>query len=834
MDPYYILPLVQTGFCTILAIVVLKGHFRSFVHRIFAIDMLVLAAYGGVIFSMRMSPDVEHALTWERFVVPLSSILSVLFYHFTVRFTGISIKKWLIPLLYYVWLVFIPLAAIDVVFTGMQIKPYGYAPVFGPVASFWWIYTYLIALMSLVTLIMGFRRADTAEYKNRIAYILIGLLVTFIGGIFDLLPVLGLPLYPGGIIATIVFCSLTTIAILKYNLLDINIVLRKSTVYLLTSAAAMAPVVGLFFLVTNILYESPIVPWLFIVLVIIIAFAFPGLWRVVQRRVDKWFFRDRYDYLRALQTFSWHSQSLTDSTQVGATTVQMIAGALRASNVYLLQPLSKKGDFRVTSSVNKVENEDNIFIKEKSALIKWLDRTGEVLLFHDIDIIPQLQNVVSEETELLRRLHAEFVAPLRSRTAQISGLLIVGRKITGQPYSVEEIRVVSTVSNQMAVTLDNIRLYEDIVEARENLETWLNGMSDSVMIVNADRTIQFMNQAAQKNFIACNEKTCQGILGLEDCINCPIPAIFNDEENPRNYTENRKILGREYEIATAPLLNPDGTRSIIKVFRDITERKRLEEEIIQAKVRIETLHESERLKTELLSMVSHELRTPLSVIKGNITALLGQKKWTLAEQRDFLSDINQETDYLARLVANLLDMSRIEAGEMQLDKDWYQISEILEWVDKALKTITRHHKIRISIQKDLPLVYVDRIRIGQVLVNFCENAAKYSAEGSTITIEAELADDSVVVSVIDTGTGIKLEDLERVFDRFYRTGGGHKSESGIGLGLSICRGIVETHGGRIWVESEVGKGSKFSFQLPIGEREGVGIGHGNKPGVRNI
>ncbi|MCK4274834.1 MAG: ATP-binding protein, partial [Dehalococcoidales bacterium] len=114
---------------------------------------------------------------------------------------------------------------------------------------------------------------------------------------------------------------------------------------------------------------------------------------------------------------------------------------------------------------------------------------------------------------------------------------------------------------------------------------------------------------------------------------------------------------------------------------------------------------------------------------------------------------------------------------------------------------------------------VDRVRVGQVLVNLCENAAKYSKKGRQVIIQAELCGDSVVISVRDDGEGISPQSLDKVFDRFYRVGSSESSEAGIGLGLSICRGIVEAHYGEIWAESEVGKGSKFSFSLPIGEKE---------------
>jgi K+-sensing histidine kinase KdpD len=163
-----------------------------------------------------------------------------------------------------------------------------------------------------------------------------------------------------------------------------------------------------------------------------------------------------------------------------------------------------------------------------------------------------------------------------------------------------------------------------------------------------------------------------------------------------------KIGNREYEVAVAFLSNPDGSMSIIEIFRDITERERLEEEIIQAEVRIESLRQSERLKTDLLSMVSHELRTPLAVIKGYTATLLrNRNKWSEQKLRDYLIDIDQETNYLNKLVGNLLDMSRIESGAMKLEKDWYPIFEILEWVDGALKTTTKSRKLQLMISSDV-------------------------------------------------------------------------------------------------------------------------------------
>ena len=236
--------------------------------------------------------------------------------------------------------------------------------------------------------------------------------------------------------------------------------------------------------------------------------------------------------------------------------------------------------------------------------------------------------------------------------------------------------------------------------------------------------------------------------------------------------------------------------------------------------------ESDAMKAQLLSTVSHELRTPLASIKGFATTLLRQDvKWDEATQRDFLRIIEEETDRLAEIIDNLLDMSQIEAGALRITKEPTQLRQMIREVVDEMRMRTEAHYFVVDLPAELPRVLVDPRRIRQVLHNLIGNAIKYS-KGGQITVACEVEGDHqgdlghVVVSVSDQGDGIPPQYLDRIFERFFQIDGAStRRVGGSGLGLSISRGIIEAHEGKIWVESVVGQGSTFRFTLPRASRE---------------
>jgi two-component system sensor histidine kinase KdpD len=246
----------------------------------------------------------------------------------------------------------------------------------------------------------------------------------------------------------------------------------------------------------------------------------------------------------------------------------------------------------------------------------------------------------------------------------------------------------------------------------------------------------------------------------------------------------------------------------------LIERARLRRESWQ----VEVLRRTDALRAALLSSVSHDLRTPLASIKAAASSLLQEDvQWDEEARRSFAVAIERESDRLDRLVENLLDMSRIEGGALQPEKEWYPVDELIHDVLGHIQPLLQGRTIHVSLPAEPPVVELDYLQIDQVLTNLIENAARYTPATSPIEIRVEVNGEQILVSIADRGPGIPPEDLERIFDKFYRVQRSPGDSRGSGLGLAVSRGLIETHGGRIWAENRQGGGAIFRFTLPLGE-----------------
>jgi two-component system sensor histidine kinase KdpD len=224
----------------------------------------------------------------------------------------------------------------------------------------------------------------------------------------------------------------------------------------------------------------------------------------------------------------------------------------------------------------------------------------------------------------------------------------------------------------------------------------------------------------------------------------------------------------------------------------------------------------ERLRNTLLSSVSHDLRTPLAAVTGAASSLLEDVQLPESARRDLTETIYEESERLNRLVGNLLDMTRLHSGAVRVSKEWQSLEEIIGSAIRRTHKPLKDHVVRTAVAEDLPLVPVDATLLEQVLVNLLENAAKYTPARSTITLSARREGDVATVEVADEGPGLRVDELEHLFDSFYRgTAGTTAARPGVGLGLAICQAIIAAHGGRIWADNRKPSGAVFRFTLPL-------------------
>jgi two-component system sensor histidine kinase KdpD len=242
-------------------------------------------------------------------------------------------------------------------------------------------------------------------------------------------------------------------------------------------------------------------------------------------------------------------------------------------------------------------------------------------------------------------------------------------------------------------------------------------------------------------------------------------------------------------------------------------------QLMDRSIRAAALEENEKLRTTLLSSLSHDLRTPLASITGAVTSLreLGDKM-SPPDRQDLLASIEEEAGRLSRFVKNLLDMSRIEAGALEVRRDWVDVADAIRAATQRIRKVFPDGKVAVSVAPNLPFIRADANLLQQVLFNLLDNAHKYGG-GAAVNVHARQEGVDVVVTVTDEGPGVKSADLERIFEKFYRGGRPDGRKAGTGLGLSICRGLVEAMGGTIMAQSPAlrRRGTRMILRFPAAE-----------------
>lgn len=400
------------------------------------------------------------------------------------------------------------------------------------------------------------------------------------------------------------------------------------------------------------------------------------------------------------------------------------------------------------------------------------------------------------------------------------GNLHIGDNESGADFTVEDEETLKMFAAQAAMAITNARRYGEEQRAKADLEAFLNTSPVGVLVLDA-RT---------REVVRINHEACR-IIGLQS-------GEENDSAGDLGMVEFRRMDGSVMQPDEVPIervlrtgetvyaeelviVRPSGDQ--VTTLINTTPIRSEDDQLVAVVATIQDitpLEELERLRNDFLGMVSHELRTPLTSIKGSAATVLGAPSpLDPAEIRQFFRIIEEQADHMRDLINNLLDLSRIEAGTLSVVAEPTDVADVIDRAKNAFLSGGYRNSIEVEVMPGLPRVAADGRRIVQVLHNLFSNASTYSREWSPIRVTARIHDAHVVVSVNDEGKGIASQHLPRLFTKFARIDTGEDARlSGHGLGLAICKGIVEAHGGRIWAESDgEGSGTKFTFTIPAAD-----------------
>jgi two-component system phosphate regulon sensor histidine kinase PhoR len=340
-----------------------------------------------------------------------------------------------------------------------------------------------------------------------------------------------------------------------------------------------------------------------------------------------------------------------------------------------------------------------------------------------------------------------------------------------------------------------------LTEERNRSAAILGSMVEGVAVVAGDERILYCNHAFEQ-ILELPEGSSQGKKLVEALRQVELVAavrqVLPGGEEVTGEVEVGTVRRRSFSVTAAPV-RAAGANSAVLVLHDITELRRLE-----------------RVRRDFVANVSHEFKTPLTAIQGFAETLLGGALDDKANRAHFVEIIREHARRLARLTDDLLKLSRIEAGRLELELRPVRVAALVNGCIETARFKAEAKGLRINVQlpEGLPPVYADGAQVGEVLQNLLDNAIQYTPQGGQIDVSATANPEGVTFTVADTGIGIPESELVRIFERFYRVDAARSREAGgTGLGLAIARHIVDAHGGRIWVESAVGQGSRFHFRI---------------------
>lgn len=491
--------------------------------------------------------------------------------------------------------------------------------------------------------------------------------------------------------------------------------------------------------------------------------------------------------------------------------VQRIAMILQAERIVIMFHDRDRGELIGIPPAYGVEEERLVHFRVRATqgISGQVFRETEPAIFHDASTDPRTQIDPFSLLHVQNGVTVPLVIEKRDEENRVIERNVIGvlhafNKRHGEDFNDEDVRLLERMAKNVGSIIANLQLYREVVEEREELLQTFESLTAGLVLVSPERRISQMNASARAIFGLGGDAIGKGIdetLKQGDLTALLEKALQGEETGTREVGLVIQGTDRIYQVQTAQVKNEEGRDlGIVAIMSDITEIKNIE-----------------KMKSSFVAMASHELRTPLTAIKGFTSTLLMDDGFSADERREFLMIIDQECDRLRRLIDDLLNTARIEAGQ-SLKPSYSEVNyrELLDKARMVQQQATHKHEIKLNVEGNIPIVVGDQDKLDQILTNLLNNAIKYSPEGGDIVIHCKVDNGDVLTGVQDHGLGIPSDQVGKVFEKFHRVNNeDNRKIYGTGLGLFLVKHLVEDiHLGKIWAESEVGKGSTFWFRFP--------------------
>jgi PAS domain S-box-containing protein len=609
-------------------------------------------------------------------------------------------------------------------------------------------------------------------------------------------------------------------AIIKYRLMDVEVLFKRGVVFALATGAVIALYLAIFLLGTSYLVNETNSTIIALLATMVVVLVFTPIKSKIQVAIDRLFYRESFDYRRALLAFSRDLNAHLDIDHLSARMVERISNTFDVEKVALLVPDEDRGDLEILAEEGLSEDEmGTVRIQSDSALFARLAK-GESVYHGEFDWSSFRAGAHHDKSGsgFLMIDGFQYAIPCLVQ-GKVVGVILLGRRWDQNALSSEDMELLLTLSGQAATALENARLYrslelkaEQFERLKEHSENTIESLEAGILVLDLSGKVvrwnrsleglygvsrdEALGQTIEELFPASFQEVLRASMGREWWVRAEPTGIS------RMNLFNRHGEDKVVKLQVAPFISEEEeTQGAIMIFEDVTSRVELEREL--------KLREKMASLGLLAAGVAHEVNTPLTGISSFTQMLLDQtgKEDTRVK---LLEKIERQTERASKIVNSLLNFAR----QGRSDFVPVDINEVVGDVLSLLEhQLTRGRiKVRRELEPDVPEVLGDENKLQQIFLNLILNAQEAMPSGGWLTIKTSHQGSEVSVDVSDTGHGISKEDIKRIYDLFFTTKRGGRS--GTGLGLSITYGIIQEHSGHISVESAIGKGTRFQIKLP--------------------